>query len=158
MAYDVVWRLLSVPSMHYSNPISPVVFEGVTCVRCIYQVDTIGNIEFYGYQSCMTAMRMLVYGSTANLWDEHLWVFESTCREVMVRFGTIMFKVFEAKYLRTKYCNHNKDHDTWRMKRISRYARIPGLHMLEMEKLPICSTGAKSSPSFLKHAVTSQDL
>lgn len=34
--------------------------------------DGVGHIGFSGLQKCTTAMRMLAYGTTADLWDKYL--------------------------------------------------------------------------------------
>ena len=41
---------------------------------------------------------------------------------------------------------HNKTRGTWRINKVYMYARIPRLHALAMEELPICSTRAISEP------------
>ncbi|XP_020171761.1 uncharacterized protein [Aegilops tauschii subsp. strangulata] len=38
---------------------------------------------FSGYQKCTTALRKIAYGTTANSWDEYLWMSESTCGNAM---------------------------------------------------------------------------
>ena len=48
----------------------------------------------------MAAMRMLAYGTIIDLWDEYLWMCESTCLEAIFRFATALVKVFGLEYLR----------------------------------------------------------
>lgn len=62
--------------------------------------NVLGCIRYLRLQKCTTAMMMLSYGTTTNSWDEYLWMSKSTCLEAMVRFVTIVVKVFGPKYLR----------------------------------------------------------
>jgi hypothetical protein len=66
----------------------------------ILKKSAIGNIGLSGYQKCAAAMRMLAYGTITDSCDQDLWMSESTCLEVMVRFATAVVKVFGADYLR----------------------------------------------------------
>ena len=48
----------------------------------------------------MTRLWMLEYGTTANLWDEYLRMFESTCGDAMVRYFMAIMEMFDPQYLR----------------------------------------------------------
>ncbi|XP_020155544.1 uncharacterized protein [Aegilops tauschii subsp. strangulata] len=54
----------------------------------ILKKDAMGTIGFSSYQKCTAALRMLACGTTADSWDEYLWMSESTCGDAMVRFAT----------------------------------------------------------------------
>lgn len=76
--------------------------------------DAMGRIRFSVYQKCMTAMRMLVCGTTANSWDGYLQISESTCLMAMVRFVIALVKVFGMGYLREPT---NEEHQgSWHLK------------------------------------------
>ncbi|XP_020149206.1 uncharacterized protein [Aegilops tauschii subsp. strangulata] len=62
--------------------------------------DAVGTIGFSGYQKCTAALRMLVYGTAADSWDEYLRMSESICGDVMIRFVIAVVEVFGPQYLR----------------------------------------------------------
>lgn len=66
----------------------------------ILKKDDVGTIGFSGYQKCTATLRMLAYDTTADSWDEYLWMSESTCGDAMVRFATVVVEVFRLQYLR----------------------------------------------------------
>ena len=81
-----------------------------------------GTIGFSGHQKCMTALRMLAYGTAADSWDEYLRMSESTCEDAMVRFATVVVEVFGPRYLREPTMA-----DTRRLLVISEARGWPGL-------------------------------
>ena len=58
--------------------------------------DVVGTIGFSGYQKCMATLQMLAYGTFIDLWDKYLWMSESTCGYVMVRFATVVVEVLRS--------------------------------------------------------------
>ena len=59
----------------------------------IFKKGVVGRIGFSGYQKCTAALRMLAYGTVADLWDEYLRMSKSTCEDSMVRFATAVVEV-----------------------------------------------------------------
>lgn len=59
--------------------------------------DAIGRIGYSSLYKCTNVMRMLIYDTTSDLWEEYLWIPESTCLEAVVRFDTRVIKVFGPK-------------------------------------------------------------
>jgi hypothetical protein len=88
----------------------------------ILKNDALGNIGFSGYQKCTGALRMLVYGTAADSWDEYLRMSESTCGDAMVPFATAVVEVFGPQYLREQTVA-----DTQRLLAISKARGWPGL-------------------------------
>ncbi|XP_020146623.1 uncharacterized protein [Aegilops tauschii subsp. strangulata] len=97
--------------MHYSLTISVGVFgcARLSLIVCtialgpmmlILKKDVVGMIGFSGCHKCTAALRMLAYGTTVDSWDEYLQMSESTHGDAMVRFATIVVKVFGPQYLR----------------------------------------------------------
>ena len=66
----------------------------------ILKKDALGTIDSSGFQKCTTALLMLAYDTTADSWDEYLWMSKSTCGDAMVRFATAVVEVFGPQYLR----------------------------------------------------------
>ncbi|XP_020161214.1 uncharacterized protein [Aegilops tauschii subsp. strangulata] len=88
----------------------------------ILKKDVVGTIGFSGYQKCMIALQMLAYGTAADSWDEYLRMSESTCRDAMVRFATVVVKVYGPQYMREPTVA-----DTERLLAISEARGWPGL-------------------------------
>ncbi|XP_073358188.1 uncharacterized protein [Aegilops tauschii subsp. strangulata] len=88
----------------------------------VLKKDIVGMIGFSGYQKCTAALWILAYGMAANSWDEYLRMSESTCRDVMVKFATVVVEVFGRRYLSEPTVT-----DTKRLLEISEARGWPGL-------------------------------
>ncbi|XP_073363228.1 uncharacterized protein [Aegilops tauschii subsp. strangulata] len=66
----------------------------------IFKKDAMGRIGLCDYHKCTTALWMLAYGAAAISWDEYLRMSESTCRDAMVRFASVVVEVFGPQYMR----------------------------------------------------------
>ncbi|XP_073360449.1 uncharacterized protein [Aegilops tauschii subsp. strangulata] len=88
----------------------------------ILKKDAVGTIGFYSYQKCTAALLMLAYGTTVDWWDKYLQMSESTSRDAMVRFATVVVEMFEPQYLREPTVV-----DTERLLAISEVRGWPGL-------------------------------
>ncbi|KAI5388369.1 hypothetical protein KIW84_074167 [Lathyrus oleraceus] len=64
------------------------------------RVDATGKMSLSPLQKCTSAIRMLAYGSPADLVDEYVRIGESTSIECLERFVKGVNVVFGAEYLR----------------------------------------------------------
>ena len=62
--------------------------------------DALGRLGVSTLQKCVAAMRMLVYGVTADACDDYCRLGESTISECMKRFVIAIRGCFEGTYLR----------------------------------------------------------
>ncbi|KAE8805980.1 putative glutathione S-transferase GSTU6 [Hordeum vulgare] len=87
----------------------------------ILKKDNVGNIEFFGYQKCTRALRKLAYGRTADSWDEHLQMFQTTCGDAT---NCHCRGVWTSVPERTYCGRHPKDLSKLGSKMVPRFARI----------------------------------
>src|ERR1044072_277268 len=73
------------------------------------RVDATGKMGLSPLQKCTSAIRMLVYGSPADVVDEYVRIGESTSIECLQRFVQGVNAVFGAEYL-TKPNNTDVEH------------------------------------------------
>ncbi|XP_058783356.1 uncharacterized protein LOC131658036 [Vicia villosa] len=64
------------------------------------RVDATGKMGLSPLQMCTSAIRMLAYGSSADIVDEYVRIGESTAIECLERFVRDVNEVFGAEYLR----------------------------------------------------------
>ncbi|CAK8530608.1 unnamed protein product [Lathyrus sativus] len=64
------------------------------------RVDATGKMDLSPLQKCTSVIRMLAYGSPADLVDEYVQIGESTSIECLERFVKGVNVVFGAEYLR----------------------------------------------------------
>ncbi|CAK8539452.1 unnamed protein product [Lathyrus sativus] len=83
------------------------------------RVDATDKMGLSPLQKCTSAIRMLAYGSPADLVDEYVRIGESTSIECLERFVKGVNVVFGTEYLRMP---NNTDVE----------------HLLQMEKLSCC--------------------
>jgi len=62
--------------------------------------DAIGKVGFSPLHKCTVAMRMLAYGTPADMWDENLRIAETTIIECMNTFCRGVIECFGPTYLR----------------------------------------------------------
>ena len=64
------------------------------------RVDCTGRLGLSPLQKCTAAIRMLAYGTAADMLDEYLKVVESTSLECLENFMQLVIEVFGPEYLR----------------------------------------------------------
>lgn len=129
-----------------------------------HRVDCTGRLDLSPLQKCTTAIRMLAYGTAADLLDEYLKVPESTALECLEYFVQGVIEVFGAKYLR-----HPTVEDTERLLQVGESRGFPGMigsidcmHW-RWENCPTAwkgqySNGRYGFPTVILEAVASYDL
>lgn len=73
------------------------------------RADATGKMGISPLQKCTAAIRMLAYGSPADIVDEYVRIGESTAVECLDRFARGVNEVFGAEYLRRPH-NNDVDH------------------------------------------------
>lgn len=66
----------------------------------VQRSDAFGKVGFSPLHKCTVAMRMLAYGTPADLWDENLRIAETTVIECMNTFCRGVIECFGPTYLR----------------------------------------------------------
>lgn len=86
------------------------------------RVDCIGRLGLSPLQKCTAAIRMLSYGTAADLLDEYLKLAERTALECLEYFVHGVIDVFGAKYLRRPTVE-----DTERLLQVAEYRGFLGM-------------------------------
>ncbi|XP_074358043.1 uncharacterized protein LOC141697528 [Apium graveolens] len=86
------------------------------------KVDALGRKGLSPLQKCMAAMRMLVYGISADAVDDYVCIGESTAIECLKRFVTNVILIFESEYLRNPNSN-----DVQRLLKMGEDRGFPGM-------------------------------
>jgi hypothetical protein len=128
------------------------------------RVDATGKMGLSPLQKCTAAIRMLAYGSPADIVDEYVRIGESTTIECLERFVRGVNEVFGAEYLRRP---NNNDVD--RLLQMGEARGFPGMlgsidcmHW-EWKNCPVAwkgqfCRGDHGKPTIMLEAVASQDL
>ena len=106
--------------------------------------DATGKLGFSALHKCTVAMRMLAYGTCADMWNENLRIAESTIIESLTKFCEGVIANFRETYLRRP----NKDSaitTCWGGSWISWDVGKLGLYALAVEKLSGGMEGAVHS-------------
>ncbi|XP_058768837.1 uncharacterized protein LOC131642629 [Vicia villosa] len=128
------------------------------------RVDATGKMGLSPLQKCTSAIRMLAYGSSADIVDEYVRIGESTAIECLERFVRGVNEVFGAEYLRRP--NNN---DVEHLLQMGESRGFPGMlgsidcmHW-EWKNCPVAwkgqfCRGDHGKPTIMLEAVASQDL
>ena len=84
--------------------------------------DATGKLGFSALHKCTVAMRMLAYGTCADMWNENLRIAESTIIESLTKFCEGVIANFRETYLRRP----NKD-DIQRLRHVGVARGFPGM-------------------------------
>ena len=84
--------------------------------------DAAGKLGFSPLHKCTIAMRMLAYGTCADMWDENLRIAETTIIECLNKFCEGVIAIFAKKYLRRP----NND-DIHRLLQVGEARGFPGM-------------------------------
>jgi len=126
--------------------------------------DAFGKLDFSPLLKCTAAMRMLAYGSPADLLDEGLRIAETTTIECLTEFVRGIRENFGTEYLRRP-----NEEDTRRLLRVGAVRGFPGmLGSLDCmhwhwENCPVAwkgqyTRGDYKVPTIMLEAVASHDL
>ena len=126
--------------------------------------DAFGKVGFSPLHKCTVAMRMLAYGTPADMWDENLRIAESTTIECMNNFCRGVIECFGPTYLRKP-----SREDIQRLLHIGEARGFPGMlgsvdcmHW-QWRNCPVAwkgqyTRGDQHGPTVMLEAVASHDL
>jgi hypothetical protein len=126
--------------------------------------DAFGKVGFSPLHKCTVAMRMLAYGTPADMWDENLRIAESTTIECMNNFCRGVIECFGPTYLRKP-----TREDIQRLLHIGEARGFPGMlgsvdcmHW-QWRNCPVAwkgqyTRGDQHGPTVMLEAVASHDL
>ncbi|XP_066353525.1 protein ALP1-like [Miscanthus floridulus] len=84
--------------------------------------DAFGKVGLSPLQKCTTALRMLAYGSPADLMDESFGIAETTALECIIKFVQGIRHIYGEKYLRKP-----NDEDIQRLLQVGEARGFPGM-------------------------------
>ena len=84
--------------------------------------DAFGKVGLSPLQKCTAALRMLAYGSPADLMDESFGIVETTALECLIKFVQGIRHVYGEKYLRKP-----NDEDIQRLLQVGEARGFPGM-------------------------------